>query len=369
MKRRKFLKTTAAAGAVGAATFSGLSAPAYATGRRRLKMVTTWPKNFPGLGTRAEEFARDINVATDGRIHIKVYAANELVPPLEAFDAVRAGKADVYHGSEYYWQGKHKAFAFFTAIPFGLTAMEQSQWLNYGGGQALWDELSGRFNIKALTCTNSGVQMGGWFKKEINSVEDFKGLRMRIPGLGGEVLKRLGATTVTKAGGEIYLALSQGNIDASEWVGPWNDLAFGFYNITKYYYTSAFQEPGAAIAAGFNKQIWDSFSPADQAIITAVAGDNYQKSLAEFNARNAVALKVLVDKHGVKLRTYSDEILIALTRVSDQLLQELALEDDLTKRIYNSYMDTRRAAMAWGAIAAEPYYRSRRLYHNFGKKL
>lgn len=368
MKRRTFFKKSAAAG-VGAIAATSLAAPAYATGKRRLKMVTTWPKKFPGLGTRAEQFAQDIDVATDGRIKIKVYAGNELVPPLGAFDAVRSGKADVYHGSEYYWQGKHKAFSFFTAIPFGLTAMEHSQWLNYGGGQALWDELSEKFNIKALTCTNSGVQMGGWFKKEINSLQDFKGLRIRIPGLGGEVLKRLGATPVTKAGGEIYLALSQGNIDASEWVGPWNDMAFGFHKITKYYYTSAFQEPGAAIAAGFNLDVWNSFSTADKAIITAIAGDNYQKSLAEFNARNAVSLRVLVKKHGVKLRTYSDEMLTALARVSDEVVQELALKDDLSKRIYNSYMDTRRNAVEWRAIADEPYLRSRHLYPNFGKKL
>ncbi len=365
MKRRSFLKTTAAA-TVGAV---GLSAPAYATGKRKLKMVTTWPKKFPGLGTGAENFARDIETATDGRIRIKVYAGNELVPPMGSFDAVRSGKADIYHAGEYYWQGKHKAFPFFTAIPFGLTAMEQSQWLNFGGGQQLWDELSARFNIKSLVCTNSGVQMGGWFKKEIKSLEDFKGLRIRIPGLGGEVLKRLGATPVTKAGGEIYLALSQGNIDASEWVGPWNDMAFGFHKITKYYYTSAFQEPGAAIAAGFNLDVWNSFSASDKAIITAVAGDNYQKSLAEFNARNAVSLKALVDKHGVQLRTYSDEILTALARTSDEVMQEVAMTDDLTKRIYNSYMDTRRAAMEWRTIADEPYLRSRHLYENFGKKL
>lgn len=365
MKRRSFLQTTAAA-TVGVAA---LSAPAYATGKRRLKMVTTWPKKFPGLGTRAEEFARDIETATDGRIKIKVFAANELVPPLGSFDAVRRGKADIYHGAEYYWQGKHKAFSFFSAIPFGLTTMEQSQWLHFGGGQALWDELSAQFNIKALACTNSGVQMGGWFKKEINSLQDFRGLRMRIPGLGGEVLKRLGATPVTKAGGEIYLALSQGNIDASEWVGPWNDMAFGFHKITKYYYTSAFQEPGAAIVAGFNLDIWNSFNTADQAIITAVAGDNYQKSLGEFNAHNAASLRVLVDKHGVLLKTFSDEILRALARTSDEVIREVATTDDLSRRIYNSYMDTRRAAMEWRAIADEPYLRSRHLYENYGEKL
>jgi len=368
MKRRTFLKSTAAA-TIGATASAPLAAPAYAAGKRKLKMVTTWPKKFPGLGTRAEQMARDIEAATDGRIRIKVYAGNELVPPLGAFDAVRGGKADIYHGPDYYWQGKHKAFAFFAAVPFGLTATELSQWINYGGGQKLWDELAGRFNIKSLLCCNTGIQMGGWYKKEINSLEDFKGLRIRIPGLGGEVLQRLGATPVTKAGGEIYLALSQGNIDASEWVGPWNDLAFGFHNITKFYYTSAFHEPGAAIAAGFNLEVWNSFSPSDQAIITAVAGDNYQKSLAEFNVRNAVSLKTLVEKHGVRLKTFSDDIMQNLLRTSDQVMQEIARTDDLTKRIYNSYMDSRRAAMAWGAVADEPYLRARRLEENFGPKL
>jgi len=368
MKRRLFLKSTAGL-SVGAVSATALSAPAYATGKRKLKMVTTWPKKFPGLGTNAEDFARDIDRATDGRIHIKVYAGNELVPPLGAFDAVRGGKADIYHGAEYYWQGKHRAFSFFTAIPFGLTAMEHSQWLNFGGGQKLWDDLSARFNIKGLACCNSGVQMGGWYKKEINHLEDFNGLRIRMPGLGGEVLKRLGATPVTKAGSEIYLALSQGNIDAAEWVGPWNDLAFGFQNITKFYYTSAFQEPGACIAAGFNLDVWNSISKSDQAIIEAIAGNNYQKSLAEFNAHNATSLKVLVEKHNVQLKTFSDDILVALQRTSDEVMQDIALTDDLTKRIYNSYMDTRRNAMIWRKIGDEPYLRSRRLYENFGKKI
>ena len=368
MKRRTFL-TTSAAALGGAAASAELSAPLYAKGKRRLKMVTTWPKRFPGLGTRAEQLAEDIETATDGRIKIKVYAANELVPALGVFDAVSAGKADIYHGADYYWQGKHQAFAFFAAVPFGLNAMEMSQWINFGGGQELWDELAGGFNLKSLICCTTGVQMGGWYKKEINSLADFKGLRIRIPGLGGEVLKRLGATPVTKAGGEIFLALSQGNIDASEWVGPWNDMAFGFQNITKHYYTSAFHEPGPAIAAGFNLEVWNSFSKADQALISAIAGDNYQKSLAEYNARNAQSMKVLVEKHGVELKTFSEEIMIALIKTSDEVMQELGQTDDMTRRIYNSYMDTRRAAMAWSKVADEPYLTSRRLYENFGKRL
>jgi len=368
MKRRSFLKGSAVT-ATGAASFGGLSAPAYATGQRKLKMVTTWPKNFPGLGTRAAQFAKDIDSATDGRIKVKVMAANDPVPPLQVFDAVARGKADIYHGADYYWQGKHKAFPFFSAVPFGLTAVETIQWLNFGGGQDLWDELSGQFNIKSMLCCNTGVQMGGWYKKEINTLEDFKGLRIRMPGMGGEVMRRLGATPVTKAGGEIFLALSQGNIDASEWVGPWNDMAFGFQKIVKNYYTSGFHEPGAAIAAGFNLDVWNSFNKADQSIIKAVAADNYLNSLAEFNARNAAALDILVKKHGVKARTFSEEIMRKLLETSDQVIREIAETDDLAKRIYNSYMQTRRNSMAWSAVADEPYIKARRLDMNFGKKI
>ncbi|WP_417317630.1 TRAP transporter substrate-binding protein [Emcibacter sp.] len=367
MQRRKFLKSSAI-GSLGVAA-SGLAAPAYAAGRRNLKMVTTWPKNFPGIGTRAVQFARDVEAATDGDIRIKVYAAGELVPALGAFDAVSGGKADVYHGVDYYWQGKHKAFSFFGAVPFGLTPQEVVQWLNYGGGQELWDELSGQFNVKPLLCGNTSMQMGGWFKKEINSLEDFKGLRMRIPGMGGEILKRLGATPVTKSGGEIFLALSQGNIDASEWVGPWNDLAFGFYKIAPYYYTSVFHEPAAAVAAGFNKEVWESLNKSQQAIITAVAGDNHQKSVAEFNAQNIVALRTLVDEHGVKLRTFSPEIMKKLAEVASDVVQEVGETDELSRRIYNSYMETRKNCMDWAEIADEPYSAARRLPENYGTKI
>ena len=369
MKRRSFLKSSVLAAASTAATATVLSAPAYAKGKRRLKMVTTWPKNFPGLGTRASEFAKDVEAATDGKIKIKVYAAKELVPAMGAFDAVSAGKADIYHGPDYYWQGKHKAFSFFAAVPFGLTASEMVHWMEYGGGNELWDELSGRFNIKSLLACTTGIQMGGWFKKEINAADDFKGLRIRIPGIGGEVMRKIGATPVTKSGGEIYMALSQGNIDASEWVGPWNDLAFGFYKVAPYYYTSAFHEPAANVAAGFNLEVWNSFSASEQAILRAVAAKNFQSSLAEFNARNSVALNELVNKHKVKLRTYSPEIMAELADISAGVVRDIGMTDDLSKRIYNSYMKTRAAAMEWSKIADEPYLANRRLSKKYGKAI
>jgi len=228
--RRAFI-----AGAAAGAAVSGLAAPAIAQNKRILKLVTTWPKNLPGLGMAAEHLAKRVTEATDGQLEIRVYAAGELVGAFDVFDAVSSGNADMYHGADYYFQGKSPAYNFFSAVPFGLTANEQNAWIYYGGGQELWDELSATFNIKPFMCANTGVQMGGWFNKEVNTIEDFKGLKIRMPGLGGEVLRRLGASVVSIPGGEIYTSLQQGVIDATEWVGPWNDMVFGFHKIAKYY--------------------------------------------------------------------------------------------------------------------------------------
>ncbi|MCB1476433.1 MAG: TRAP transporter substrate-binding protein, partial [Rhodobiaceae bacterium] len=255
MDRRSFL--TKAGLASGAVAASALATPAISQGKMELKMVTTWPKNFPGLGTGAQRVADRITAMTEGRITVKLYAAGELVPPFESFDAVSQGTADMYHGADYYWQGKHKGFNFFTAVPLGLTANELDGWVNHGGGQALWDELAGGFNVKPLMAGNTGVQMGGWFAKEIKSLEDLKGLKFRMPGLGGEVLRQLGASVVALPGGEIFPALQSGAIDGTEWVGPWNDMAFGFYKVVKYYYWPGFHEPGSGLACGVNKGVWE----------------------------------------------------------------------------------------------------------------
>lgn len=337
------------------------SSAAVQTGKRTLKMVTTWPKNFPGLGTGAQRLADRITAMTDGRITIKVYAAGELVGALGAFDAVSQGKADLYHGPEYYWQGKSAAFNFFAAVPMGMTASEMNTWIYQGGGQELWDDLSGGFGIKAMLCGNTGLQMGGWFKKEMTSLDDFQGLKIRMPGLGGEVMKRLGATPVTKQGGEIFQALSQGNIDATEWVGPWNDLAFGFYSIVKNYYTSGIHEPGTALACGFNKDIWESLSKSDQMIIqtACIAENDYM--LAEFNTQNARALKTLVNDHGVKLRQFSDPIMKRLAEVSYDVLAETAAADPVTQKVYDSFMESRANSIYWHNYSELPFVNARNL--------
>jgi TRAP-type mannitol/chloroaromatic compound transport system substrate-binding protein len=358
MNRRKFL-TGAATGVAAGAAAATLSAPAIAQGKRDLKMVTTWPKNFPGLGTGAQRVADRITAASGGKLNVKLYAAGELVPPFESFDAVSNGTADMYHAAEYYWQGKHKAFNFFTAVPFGFTANELDAWVHYGGGQELWDKLSAQYNLKSFMAGNTGVQMGGWFNKEINTLEDFKGLKIRMPGLGGEVLRHIGAAAVALPGGEIFPSLESGAIDATEWVGPWNDLAFGFYKVTKYYYQPGFHEPGSGLACGMNKDVWESFSPDEQALIQSACAAENNVMLSEYNAKNGDSLDVLLNKHNVELRTFSQEIMDALGAKSEEVVKEVGQTDDISKEIYDSYIEFRRKVSRWTKLSESDYTAAR----------
>jgi TRAP-type mannitol/chloroaromatic compound transport system substrate-binding protein len=337
------------------------SAPALLSKKRKLKMVTSWPKNFPGTGTGAARLAKRIEELSDGQISIKVYAAGELVGALECFDAVSQGKADMYHAAEYYWQGKSPAFNFFASVPMGLTANEMTAWIRFGGGQELWDELSAKFNIKPLLGGNTGTQMGGWFQKDINTIEDFQGLRIRMPGLGGEVMRRIGATPVTKQGGEIFQALSQGNIDATEWIGPWNDLAFGFHTIVKKYYYPGIHEPGSALGLGTNLDLWNDLSAKERNIFenAAMAENDYMYS--EFNANNARALDTLINEHGVELHRFSDEILARLAIVAGEVVADAANADELTKRVFDSFSAARKNSMRWGAISEQAFTHARSL--------
>lgn len=357
MDRRSFLKQASLVS--GAAAASTLAAPAIAQNKRTLRMVTTWPKNFPGLGTAAQKLADNITAMTDGRLTVKLYSAGELVPAFECFDAVSTGSADLYHGAEYYWQGKHKAFNFFATVPMGLTASEMDAWMYHGGGQELWDELAGKFNIKAFMAGNTGVQMGGWFTKEINAVDDLKGLKIRMPGLGGEVLRRLGASAVSLPGGEVFPSLQSGAIDATEWVGPWNDLAFGFYKITKFYYYPGFHEPGSGLASGVNLDVFNSLSKGDQAIVqnACLAENNFMFS--EFNAKNGAALETLLNKHKVNLKQFPDDVFDAIGKVSEEVVAEVAKTDDLSKRIYDSYIKARKDVGDWNRIAEQTYTANR----------
>lgn len=343
----------------------GIASPAIVTGKRELKMVTTWPKNFPGLGMSPERVALRVAEMTDDNLTIKVFAAGEMVGAFEAFDAVSTGAADMYSGAEYYWQGKSKAFNFFTSVPFGMSAQDVQAWIYHKGGQELWNELSAKFGVRAFMAGNSGNQMGGWFRKEINSLDDLKGLKMRMPGLGGEVLRRLGASAVALPGGEIFAALQSGAIDATEWVGPWNDLAFGFYKVAKYYYYPGFHEPGAQLAIGINLDVWDSLPRSQQVIVQQACAAENDYSLAEFNAYNMNALRTLVDEHGVQLRTFSDEILEEIGRLSGIVVKEAGQGDELSQRIYKSFIEARKQGMELSAINDEPYLAARRLSFDY----
>ncbi len=357
MRRRDVLT---AAGSLAAAVGSSFPAPAIAQGIRQLKMVTDWPADMPGLQTSANRFAQTIADATGGRIRIEVFPANALVRAFETFDAVGAGVADMYHSAETYFEKKSRAFNFFVGPTFGLTANELFAWIHYGGGQELWDALSGQFNIKPLLCTSSGCQMGGWFTREINSTDGFRGLRYRM-GSGAEVFRRLGAIVITLPGGEIASALRSGAIDAGEWIGPWLDMAIGLHKAVGYYYYPGFHEPGSGFSVGINKRVWESLDASDRRLIEAVAAGEYASSLAEFNTNNALSLRKLRDEGGVKILKFDDALLKAFDEISKGVVADIGSGDDISRRIYASYQQFRSLIMDWSDISERAYLNARKL--------
>ena len=327
----------------------------------RWKLVTTWPKNFPGLGLSPENIARMVREMSDGRLLIQVYGAGEIVPALGVFDAVSQGVAEMGHGAAYYWTGKTPAAAFFTTVPFGLTAQEINGWMHYGGGLELWEEVYAPFNLIPLAGGNTGVQMAGWFNREINSLADLKGLKMRIPGLGGEVFSRAGGIAVTIPGGEIYTSMQTGVLDATEWVGPYNDVALGLHEVAKYYYYPGWHEPGSMLEVIVNRQAFESL-PADlQAILRVAARAGNQDMLDEYTARNNAALRELVDKHGVQLRKLPDDVLAALHAASDEVLEDLAAKDPMARKVHDSFRAFLADVAAYHRISEQAYINARDL--------
>ena len=294
-----------------------------------------------------------------GRIEVKVYGAGELVPAFEIFDAVSRGTAEMGHGAAYYWKGKSEAAQFFASVPFGLTAQEMNSWLYYGGGMELWQELYAGFGLVPAAAANTGVQMGGWFNKEINSVDDLKGLKMRIPGLGGEVLRRAGGTPVSLPGGEIFTSLQSGNIDATEWVGPYNDLAFGLYKAAKYYYYPGWHEPGTTLEAFINKEVFDNLPDDLQAIVLNACKVANQDLLAEYTARNPAALQTLLTEYGVELRQYPDDVLLALRKLSTEVVAEIAEKDAFSRKTYASYQKFLANSKEWSSVSELAYLQAR----------
>ncbi|MXY15064.1 MAG: TRAP transporter substrate-binding protein [Proteobacteria bacterium] len=361
MQRRKFLcyagaSTALAGGLVACKDENASQAPSSVVNRTwDWKMVTTWPKYFPGLGTGAEFLAEQINVMTGGRIHVTVYGAGELVPAFEIFDAVSNGSAQMGHGSAYYWKGKYPALQFFSTTPFGMTAMEMNSWLYHGGGMQLWQEAYDTFGLVPAASGNTGVQMAGWFNKEVNSLEDLKGLKMRIPGLAGEVLKRAGGTPVNLPGGELFTSLQSGAIDAAEWVGPYNDLAFGFHEIAQYYYYPGWHEPGTALECFINKAAFEELPEDLQGIVVNACRVANQDMLAEYVARNNDALETLVNEHNVELRALPTEVLNKLAQFSEEVIEELASSDPLARKIHDSYRGFLTKSRAWLNISERAF--------------
>ena len=323
------------------------------------KIVTTWPKNLPGLGAGPENFARLIDEMSGGRLTARVYGAGEIVPAFEVFDAVSQGVADAGHGAAYYWKGKIPASVFFTAVPFGMTAQEMNGWMHYGGGLEVWREAYAPSNVIPLAGGSTGVQMAGWFNREINSVEDIKGLKMRIPGMAGEVFAAAGGTAVRIPGGEIYTSLQTGVIDAVEWVGPYNDRALGLHEVARYYYYPGWHEPGPLLEFIVNKQSMESL-PADlQAIVTAAARTVNQDMLDEFTSRNNQALQQLINEHGVQLRRLPDDVLRELWRATEEVMQKLIAEDAMAAKVYASFKTYYDGVREYHHISEQAYINAR----------
>jgi TRAP-type mannitol/chloroaromatic compound transport system substrate-binding protein len=339
MDRRSFIKKAGFVGA-GASAATTLAAPAIAQGGQTWRMVTTWPRNFPGLGVGAQRLADRITAASDGALTIQVYSAGELVPGLQSLDAVIEGSAEMSHGAAYYWQNKSTALSFFTGVPYGMTSRELTGWVRYLGGQEIWDEIYDQFGVQGFLSGDTGTQAGGWFRNELTGVADVQGLRFRTPGLGGQVWERLGASVTNLAAGEIFQALQSGTLDAAEFVGPYNDLALGFYQIAKNYYFPSFIEPGLATELVVDKAKYQELPTNLQAIIRDCCQAEYDAVAADFAANDPRALQTLINEHDVQVRQFPEEILQAGADAAKDIIQGLLdSSDPLTKRTAESFRD------------------------------
>jgi TRAP-type mannitol/chloroaromatic compound transport system substrate-binding protein len=359
MDRRSFLKNSTLAAGATAVAASSLSAPAIAQGTKDLVIVSTWPRDFPGLGISAQRLAARIGELTEGRFNVQYFAAGERVGAFDSFDAVASGNAQAYIGADYYWKGKHPGWAYFTAVPFGLTYTEIDAWIKYAGGQELWDKIGGEFGIKCWACGNTGVQMGGWFNKEIESADDLKGLKMRIPGLGGDVMAKLGASPVSLPGGQIYENLVSGAVDATEWVGPYNDYFMKFYEAAKYYYYPGMHEPGSQLSFGMNKAFWDGLSATDKAIIHAACNEENARQMAETNANNGSYLTRLINDHGVQLKRFNDDVYDSFGEASKEVFEETRDHSPLAAEIHDSFAKARSDIGRWTGLSDQAYVSQR----------
>lgn len=364
-KRRKFLKQGAAAltsGAILSAcggsekNVSTEFANVNFTKTHKWRMVTTWPPNFPVMGEGCNLLADWINEASGGRLEVTVYGGGELIPALESFEAVSNGVAQLGHGAGYYWSGKIAAATFFATVPFGMNAQQMNAWIMNAGGLELWEELYAPYNLIPMPAGNTGVQMGGWFNKEINSIEDLEGLKMRIPGIGGKVMSRAGASAMNVAGGEIYTNLERGVIDATEWIGPYNDFIMGYHQVADYYYYPGWHEPGTVLELLVNKEQYESLGSDLQAIVRTASYRLNGWMLSEFEARNNEYLQKLLVDEKVQLRPFPKEVLDTLRSHTDDIVGEIIANDPKAQKIFAAYDKFRKEVSNWSEISEKFYY-------------
>lgn len=343
MKRREFLRKAGLGVAAGV-----VAAPAVAQPQPQIRwrMATSWPKALDTLFGACEMVADRVSKLTEGRFQIRPYAAGELVPGLQVLDAVQQGTVECGHTASYYYIGKNLALAFDTAVPFGLTVRQFNSWMYYGGGLALMRELFAQYNIIHFPCGNTGTQMGGWFRKEIKSVKDLNGLKMRIPGLGGQIMAKLGAVPQTLAGPDIYPALERGAIDATEWVGPHDDEKLGFFKVAKNYYAPAWWEPGANVSLLVGVNEWKKLPPAYREVLASVCKEVSLDMMAGYDAKNTAALQRLLGKK-VVLRTFPRDMMEAAQKVAFELYEEEAKKNPAFRKIYASWRKFREEQYAW----------------------
>ncbi|MBN1300828.1 MAG: TRAP transporter substrate-binding protein [Melioribacteraceae bacterium] len=359
IKRKDFIKKAAVA--LGGTSMlvaacgkenSDKTIPAVNTGKTfEWRMVTTWLPHFPILGEGADRLAKNIETMSNGRIKIHVFGGGELVPPLETFDAVSQGVAQLGHSASYYWAGKAPSSQLFTSIPFGMNSQKTYAWLYFGGGLELWNELYSNFNITIIPAGNTSGQMGGWFNKEISSVTDLKGLKMRIPGIGGKIISKAGASAVLSPGSEIYTNLERGVIDATEWIGPYHDFLMGFHKIAKYYYYPSFAEPTGVLELLVNKTAFEELPNELKEIVKHAAGSLNISMLAEFDTKNAEYLARIKNKSKVEIKQFPDDVIGSFKKYADEALQELADADPFSKKVLDSYGKFRKDIAVWTDIA------------------
>ena len=370
MKRKEFIKKSSQLGIAAVAIGSGISSCQPESSADDLstvnvnfnkqvnwRLVSVWPKNFPVFGEADIKLIDSVDKMSGGRFKMKLFAKGELVPAMEIFDTVQDGTADIGSGCAYYWLGKSKAAAFFASAPFGMNAQQHQSWLTSGGGYELWKEVYEPFNLIPFLSGNTGVQMGGWFNKEINTVSDLKGLKMRIPGLAGKALEKAGGAAMNVPGGEIYTNLERGVLDATEWVGPYHDYKMGFYKVAKYYYTPGWHEAGTQLEFFANNKAYNKLPSDLKEILKCACAKIQAEMLAEFDAKNGLYLQKIIDE-GIEIKTFPKEVLLTLKQYTDETIGELVAMDPMAKKVADHYYEFKNRLKKWTDFTEKVYYNS-----------